>query len=320
MISTYKILEFPILKTYTTLTAFLLSINLFAQTQTNTIPGTEVTFQMKLLPAGTFQMGKTEKKSVQLDAFWIGIHEVTWDEFMIFQQIENDNNVTLVDGSEYSVDAVTRPTPPYEDFSKGMGKRGGFPAVSLTQQAVLRYCHWLYQKTGEFYRLPTEAEWEYACRAGTKNDFHFGADVSQLEDNDWYYENSDEKYHKVGEKKPNPWGLYDMHGNVAEWTLDQYTEDYFSRLDGEHNHNPWIVPTLRHSRTVKGGSYYFDAEDCTCSVRLKSKPRWQMRDPQIPKSIWWNTDAPFVGFRLVKPEKQLSKEEVATFFAKAIVD
>lgn len=297
-----------------------LSSKTFTQTQVNTIPGTKVGFQMTLISEGLFEMGKAEKQKVKVDAFWMGTHEVTWDEFLIFQQAENDNNITLVDGNEYSVDAVTRPTPQYEDFSKGMGKKGGFPAVSMTQQAALRYCQWLYQKTGEFYRLPTEAEWEYACRAGTKTDFHFGDDLDQLADNDWYYENSDDKYHKTGSKTPNPWGLYDMHGNVAEWTVDQYTPDYFSQIEGEIAENPWIKPTLRHSRTVKGGSFYFDAEDCGCSPRLKSKARWQMRDPQIPKSIWWNTDAAFVGFRIVKPVKAPSRKEVEDFFKMAIVD
>jgi formylglycine-generating enzyme required for sulfatase activity len=296
-------------------------ISIFAQPITETIPGTEVTFQMTLIPAGTFEMNSSERtQSIKLDAFYIGTHEVTWDEFLIFHQRDNDNDKSHQEASVFNVDAVTRPTPMYEDFSKGMGKRGGFPAVSMTQQAALRYCEWLYQKTGNFYRLPTEAEWEYACRGGTKTDFHFGNEAEELENFDWYYENGDEKYHKVGEKKPNAWGLFDMHGNVSEWTLDDYVEHYFGQFEESVLVNPWVQPKMRHYRTVKGGSYYTDAEECSCSFRLKSKSRWQMRDPQIPKSLWWNTDSPFVGFRLVKPTQEMTSEAIEAFFKKAIID
>lgn len=306
-------------KLNTFVVALTMASVLIGQPITKTIPGTEVTFQLTKIPAGTFEMSDGEKsKTIRLDAFYIGTHEVTWDEFLIFQQKENDSEESLK--AAYNVDAVTRPTPPYEDFSKGMGKRGGFPAVSMTQQAALRYCEWLFQKTGEFYRLPTEAEWEYACRAGKDSDFHFGNEVDDLAEYDWYYENGDEKYHKVGKKKANSWGLYDMHGNVSEWTLDDYVADYLGQFEEGNLVNPWMKPKMRHYRTVKGGSYYTDAEECSCTFRLKSKTRWQMRDPQIPKSLWWNTDSPFVGFRLVKPTKKMTTAEIEAFFKEAIVD
>ena len=126
--------------------------------------------------------------------------------------------------------------------------------VSTTQQGAMRYCKWLYDKTGRFFRLPTEAEWEYACRAGTTTKYFFGDDASKLGDYAWYYENSDDKYHKVGTKLPNPWGLYDMLGNVAEWTSDDFRENYHEIL-ATQKENPWMIPAKKHSRTVKGGAY-----------------------------------------------------------------
>ena len=108
-------------------------------------------------------------------------------------------------------------------MSFGMGK-DGFPAIAMTQHGANKFCQWLSAKTGHFYRLPTEAEWEYAARAGTTTTYFWGNDGSKLGQYAWYADNSDFKYQKVGKKKPNPWGLYDIYGNVTEWVLDQYKE------------------------------------------------------------------------------------------------
>ena len=284
-------------------------------TDTVSIPGTEVAFQLALIPQGVLVWEEQEGTTAELplDAFWIGVHEVTHDEFILFQHRENDSDASLREEGVFSADAVSRPTPPYLDYTYGMGSTGGFPAVSMTQQAALRYCRWLYQKTGQFYRLPTEAEWTYACLAGQG----WQPDEDKLNEYAWHYDNSYEKYHKTGEKAPNPWGLYDLLGNVAEWTLDYYQKDYLEAL-GDQRHNPWMEPTRRHSRTVKGGSYDSEPRECNCLNRQKSQARWQARDPQIPKSIWWNTDSPFVGFRIVRPVQQPRPEEVEAFFDKAI--
>lgn len=306
---------------------YLVNVLNAQQNYVEKIPATEVAFEMVFIDGGTFEMGLAEDHewyeaqegipvSVEVAPFWMGKYEVTFDEFTHFQYKAQDSNASNAKSVAYDADAVTRPTPPYEDMAFGMGTVGGYPAVSMTQQAALRYCRWLYFKTGHFYRLPTEAEWEYACRAGATS---VETETDDLEEVAWYYENAYEKFHKVGEKEANDWGLHDMLGNVAEWTLDQYREDYHEQL-ADNGSDPWMKPTLKYSHTTRGGSYDDEAEDCHCATRLKSRPRWQQRDPQIPKSIWWNTDAPFVGFRLVRPVKTMDHEEILAFFELAIKD
>lgn len=292
------------------------SAQVFGQdTASVVIPGSEVRFRLVHIPAGQLEVQGEGGQSIslQLDAFWMGAFEVTYDEFSLFQQRQYDSDISDWREGEFKADAVSRPTPQYLDYTFGMGTTGGFPAVSMTQQAALRYCHWLYQKTGQFFRLPTEAEWAYACLAGQN------WAPENLKGYAWFYDNGYDTYHKTGGKKPNPWGLYDMLGNVSEWTLDEYQKDYPAAI-GAETQNPWVKPAKRHSRTVMGGSYDSPAKECNCTHRQKSQPRWQARDPQIPKSIWWNTDSPFVGFRIVRPEQQPDAAQVEAFFQEAIRD
>jgi formylglycine-generating enzyme required for sulfatase activity len=195
-----------------------------------------------------------------------------------------------------------------------MGREGGFPANSMQQLAAQMYCRWLYQKTGIFYRLPTEAEWEYAARAGTTTIYPFGNDAKDLDDYAWHKGNAKNVYHKVGGKKPNAWGLYDMLGNVAEWTLDQYDETAYTKIK-EGATDPQAIPESRHPRTARGGSYESDAAALRPAARQSWQADWNKRDPQIPKSRWWLTDAAFVGFRVVRPVKQPTAEEAEAFFA-----
>jgi len=167
----------------------------------------------------------------------------------------------------------------------------GFPAISMTQHAANKYAEWLSAKTGDFYRLPTEAEWEYACRAG-------GAPQQPLSDYAWYADNSNGKYQKVASKKPNAFGLYDMLGNVMEWTLDAYAP----YKPGPQT-NPWVKATAPYPHAVRGGSWNDPAAALTCSERVASDASWKQQDPQLPKSIWYMTDAQWLGFRLVRPSK-----------------
>src|SRR5262249_3375032 len=156
----------------------------------------------------------------------------------------------------------------------------------MTQLAAKTYCQWLSQKTGRFYRLPTEAEWEYACRAGTTTAYSFGDDPAQLGEYAWYFDNSEDAYHKVGTKYPNPWGVYDMHGNVAEWTLDQYIPDYYARSAGTPSKNAWPIPTKVYPLAVRGGSWDDEPGALRSAVRRGSNKDWKQQDPQLPQSIW----------------------------------
>lgn len=278
------------------------------------VPGSKFTIKMIPVHGGTFRIGNylekgkspVETKEVKLSDFWMGAFEITHDQFGIFYK---DESVTQ--GSK--TDAITRPTAQYIDLSWNMGKEDGFPVNSLSQDAALMFCRWLYQKTGVFYRLPTEAEWEYACRAGTNTLYPFGNDAKPLGDYAWYQKNSNNKYQQVGLKKPNPWGFYDMLGNVCEWTLDQYDENYFKTI-GKQPVDPVIPPGSRYPRSLRGGSYLDPATQLVNGYRFESESSWNKRDPQMPKSRWWLTDAPFVGFRIVRPRKQPSAAETDKFY------
>jgi formylglycine-generating enzyme required for sulfatase activity len=259
------------------------------------IPQTDVVFDMVAIPKG-----EVNKKVIE--AFWIGKTEVTYDEYQLFFEEDRDPAPKPpVEGP----DAVTRPSPPYIDFTLGMGKVGGFPANSMQHFAALMYCKWLYAKTKVFYRLPTEAEWEYAFIKGG------GAKSQQkLVDVAWYADNSDNKYYKVAQKKPNDLGIYDMLGNVSEWVLDHYQ---VKRSDLPPNKAVFIDKYA--DAVVKGGNFRSLASDLTGDYRIPADPIWNRRDPQIPKSKWWNADAPFVGFRILRPLNQPSEVEVRAFFA-----
>ena len=282
------------------------------------IPGTDIVFTLMKIPGGSFMIGSPDdeigrkddegpQREVMVDSFYIGVHEVLYDSWSIFHSRENDN-AESAEAANFDPDIIARPSPPYEDPAHGMGTRG-HPAVGMTQWGALQYARWLSEKTGNFYRLPTEAEWEYACRAGTTSEYSFGSEDPVLYA--WFSENSSEAYNPVGMKEPNPWGLFDMHGNVAEWTLDEYVSNFYQVME---TNNPWSVPTRLYPRTVRGGAYDDELEAIRCAARLQSSADWKRRDPQIPKSMWWNTDSPFVGFRIVRPVNPPSPEKQEEFW------
>jgi formylglycine-generating enzyme required for sulfatase activity len=279
---------------------------------TETIPDSKVTFEMVPIPAGTFLMGSLDSEKgrsedegpqhpVAVKEFWMGAREVTWDEFDLFWKARPGSKEDKEPEHPKNADAVTRPTPPYADETFEHG-REGHPVLCITWHAAMQYCRWLSVKTGKVYRLPTEAEWEWAARAGSKTAYSFGEDPKDLGEYAWYAANSGDHTHKVGTRKPNPYGLYDMYGNVMEWCVDQYDKKFYGTFaGGKIALQPVNLPTgTRFSHVARGGSWAEDAEQCRSASRRGSDRTWIKLDPQRPQSIWWLTSADFVGFRLVR--------------------
>ncbi len=287
---------------------------------TEAIPGTQVSFEMTPVRGGTFVMGSPATEpgrsadegpahEVTLRPFWIGKYEVRWDEYDLFAF---SRDLPTAAGEKAApaekpaaakgVDAFTRPTPPYSDETFGYAREGN-PVISMTHHAAMEFCAWLSARTGKTYRLPTEAEWEYACRAGAKSAYSFGNDPAPLGEHAWYKENAGEKPNPVGKKKPNAWGLYDMHGNVAEWVLDRYSKSFYARLAEKLSAlAPVLLPgEEEYPQVVRGGSWDDPPARLRSAARAFSREEWNKRDPQNPQSIWWLTEAITVGFRVVRP-------------------
>src|SRR6056300_1576488 len=232
-----------------------------------TLPGTSQSLDLVYIKGGTFTMGSPKSEAghfgdegpsheVTVEDFWMGQYEITWDLYNLFVSREIDafqSKKNPTSEVQIDVDAVSGATTPYVEMSFGMGTEG-YPAISMTQLAAKKFCQWLSAMTGNFYRLPTEAEWEYACRAESESPYYFGNDSNDLDKYGWYKNNSNNKYQKVGLKLPNKWGLYDMHGNVSEWTLDAYDTSFYSNSKNEIDNNPYNQPEKLYPRVVRGGS------------------------------------------------------------------
>jgi formylglycine-generating enzyme required for sulfatase activity len=283
-------------------------------------------FEMVFVPGGEVTVGSPEDEAGRLanegprykakvGNFWMQKVEVTWNDWDVFWYDENYLKADHKEAKKFPPDAITRPTNTFLDETYDHG-RDGHPALSMTHHSAMMYCEWLRKKTGRLYRLPTEAEWEYAARAG-KGDtaYFFGNDPKQLKDYAWFGENSvDPDFpdkpkgctHKVGTRKANPFGLHDLYGNVWEWTLDQYDEKtYERRAKNPLNIRPVNVPTAdKWSHVVRGGSWADKAEKLRSASRRISEENWMKHDPQEPRSIWWLTRLDVVGFRVVLAEEE----------------
>lgn len=298
---------------------------------TENIPGSPVSFNMIAIPGGTFNMGSPDDepfrrpdegpvREVEISPFFMAEIEVTWDEYLAFYaQTSAEGRSTdtegLRSGMASDVDAISGATPPYgqPDQGWGMGQR---PAISFTFHAAETYCRWLSQVTGKTYRLPTEAEWEYACRAGSSGPYFFEGNpkkfeksglMAKLSKNDTslintyviYKENSPSKTQTPDLVRPNPFGLKNMLGNVAEFCSDWYQADAYSQYPEGLIRDP-KGPESGEEHVVRGGSFLNSAGLLRSATRDYTRTEaWLRTDPQIPKSIWWYSDCFNVGFRVV---------------------
>ena len=295
-----------------------------------TVPGTAASISMIAVPGGEFLMGSPEgeplrkadegpQKKVTVSDFFMGEIEVTWDQFWAFysetmSEGRTPPSVIYANNSREDIDAVSGPTPPFglPDQGWGMGSR---PAITMTHYSAQTFCQWLSLKTGKKYRLPTEAEWEYAARGGTDTPYFFEGNPKKLSNEGFlknifkpdttgiyshavYANNSGNKTKMPEDVKANPFGLKNMLGNVMEYCEDWYSEDaYKSIKDGELDPKG---PAAGKEHVVRGGHYNSDAADLRSAARSHTQhDKWLRTDPQNPKSIWWYSDVKGIGFRVV---------------------
>ncbi len=210
--------------------------------------------QLKLIPAGEFLMGSPAGEAGRdsdegpqhrvkiTKPFYLGVHEVTQAQY----------------------EAVMGKKPSYF-------KGSDLPVESVSWEEAKEFCQRLSARENRTYRLPTEAEWEYACRANTTTAYNFGNETSQLGGSAWFYGNSDGKTHSVGAKRPNAWGLYDMHGNVWEWCEDWYGAEYYAKSPPE---DP-TGPATGSDRVFRGGSWSVSAANCRAANRSGYVPGYR---------------------------------------------
>ena len=295
-----------------------------------TIPGTAASISMIAVPGGEFTMGSPSdepvrkenegpQRKVKVSPFFMGEVEVTWDQFWAFYSETMSEGSTppaviYANNSREDIDAVSGPTPPFglPDQGWGMGSR---PAITMTHYSAQTFCQWLSLKTGRKYRLPTEAEWEYAARGGTATPYFFEGNPKKLSNEGFlksifkpdttgiyshavYVNNSGNRTQEPSEARPNPFGLKNMLGNVMEYCSDWYAEDaYKSVSDGELDPKG---PSEGTEHVVRGGHYNSDAAELRSAARSHTEhDDWLRTDPQNPKSIWWYSDVKGIGFRVV---------------------
>ncbi|MBL7185016.1 MAG: SUMF1/EgtB/PvdO family nonheme iron enzyme [Phycisphaerae bacterium] len=278
---------------------------------------TEISFRMVPIPGGTFTMGSPDSEpnhqadeepqhEVRLDPFYMCWTETTIELFMAYYQETVSAKRDFIETQEAKkdaeqadgIDAISGPTPVYGDLSMGYGPR--HPAIGMTWHNANNFCLWLSKKTGKKYRLPTEAEWEYACRAGTSSVFGSTDDPEEMKDYAWYEVTADSETSEVGKKKRNAFGLYDMSGNVREWVSDFYSPTaYKDTAQKSPAVNP-KGPKTGELHVARGGDYSCSLGELRCAARHLEQKWWRMGDPQIPKSIWWLPEMDIIGFRVAR--------------------
>lgn len=290
------------------------------------ILGTTVSFNMIAIPGGEFKMGSAANESyrrvdegpvreVVVDSFWMGEIEVSWNEYLAFFKATGSQGRKEAQEVNEETDGISGATPPWGAPDQGWGK-GSRPAITMSHLGAETYCRWLSQVTGRKYRLPTEAEWEYAARGGTNSPYFFegspkdfeskgfwnklfGPDTTGINSYAIYLENSPNKTQAPEKVKANAFGLKNMLGNVAEFCLDYYDPQVYAKYPKGVVKNP-RGPRNGEEHVVRGGSFKNSAKDLRVARRDFTKTKdWLETDPQIPKSIWWYSDVKSVGFRVV---------------------
>jgi formylglycine-generating enzyme required for sulfatase activity len=237
------------------------------------------------VPAGSVTIETPDgPQEVEVGSFWIGKTEVVWDAYDVYVYGLDKNNEGL---SEAELDAVARPSKPYVLPGEDFGHKG-YPALAMTRRAAVEYARWLSAKTDQRYRLPTRAEWKHACQLGMGTVLEAGTEA--LEQHAWVASNADKQTHPIGSSDADALGLHDMLGNAAEYVEDPNPDDDKPPV-------AW------------GGSYRTEPSEVDCNTRIQKTPAWQASDPQLPKSRWWLSDAPFVSFRLVRVPDVASQSE-----------
>ena len=283
--------------------------------------GGKLTFDMVLIPGGEFLMGSSDKEAgrkdnegpqhkVRLEPFYLCTTETTFVLFQAYYEETVQRDRDEARKKVKDVDATTGPTPIYGDPTMGMGG-GTRPAIGATWLNAMTFCRWLSKKTGKKYRLPTEGEWEYAARAGTETAYFFGNDPKQIAAYAWSEDNSEQATHEVAKKKPNPWGLYDMLGNVLEWVHDFYDPTAYTAMAKKSPALNPRGPKQGKVHVARGGSWESPAEELRCPARAFEEDFWRFLDPQVPKSKWWLPQMGFIGFRVarsVEPAKSESRK------------
>jgi formylglycine-generating enzyme required for sulfatase activity/nitrate/TMAO reductase-like tetraheme cytochrome c subunit len=304
---------------------------------TEYIPGTSVSFEMVAVPGGAFSMGSDEAEpyrredegpahEVTVDSFWMGRIEVTWDEFEAWYRAtrsEGRSDTRLM--ADEGVDAITGATPPYVPPDQGWGK-GDRPAITMTHHAAEQYCRWLSEVTGKHYRLPTEAEWEYAARGGRSGPYFFEGTPTQFTGRRWWNRllgrntavldsfvvhrgNSEGRTQPPSAVAPNPFGLRHMLGNVREFTADWYAADTYRQRMGDSTIANPRGPAAGDEHVVRGGSFRSDPAEVRLAARDHTHGRaCFLTDPQIPKSRWWYSDCTDIGLRVVRSAAPRSDE------------
>lgn len=234
------------------------------------IPGTTVPFDMVLCPAGSISsQAQDDTEMIEIVSCYVLTTEVTWDLYDIYVY-----ELDETDGSS-AADAVSRPSKPYIPPDRGFG-HDGFPAIGMTYDAAKGFCDWLELKTGLEIRLPTENEWTFLAVGETGSAYCCDTNPETLSRVAWYDANSQYSTHLVGQKLPNAFGLFDIHGNAAEWVENDARKPF-----------------------AMGGGFRDAAEECTSRSTQQQLRSWNTSDPQIPKSSWWLADCSWVGFRFV---------------------